>query len=119
MNIQKIAILILITLSIHANANRLVNIRKNESIRPFGIRRTFEFGLGDRYYHGKPAWEYPHLWPRWKNAILENQNLWRYKDPPTWAGYYDYPYITWPNNYYLFGVPYYNETRPKFIFDTK
>ncbi len=94
-------------------------LARNESIRPYGLRRIFERGLGDRYYHGRPAYYYRHLWPRWKENIWENQNLWRYNEEPKWVPYYKYQNITRPNTYYLFSAPYYYNTRPKYIRDTQ
>lgn len=119
-NVKKVITALLCTLSMAAHAKRLGTLRDDtESLRPYGLRRTFERGFGDRYYHGLPAYHYRHLWPRWKETILDNQNLWRSRQMPKWIPYYNYPYITWPNSYYLFGVPYYNDTRPRYISDTQ
>ena len=118
--LKNIPFIILCAFSTLIHSRRLrAPLSRSESLRPYGLRRTFDKGFGDRYYHGLPAYYYRHIWPRWKEAIWENQNVWRYKHPPKWVGYYDYPYISWPNTYYLFGVPYYYNTRPKYISDTQ
>jgi hypothetical protein len=87
---------------------------KQNRIKPYGLRRTYEHGFGDRYYTGVPAYSYQHLWPEWKREIWYTIGDWNNEDAPQWVTYYDYPYVVWPNFYRYFGSPYYTrEQREK------
>ena len=79
-----------------------------ESLKPFGLRRVFDKGFGDRYYSGLPAYHYQHLWPEWKKEIWYTIGDWNDEEAPEWIEYYNYPYIVWPNFYRYFGSPYYS-----------
>ena len=84
---------------------------KPEHIRPFGLRRTFEHGFGDRYYTGMPAYDYENTWPEWKRDIWYTGGSWNDEEAPAWIAYYDYPYVVWPNFYRYFGSPYYTRAQ--------
>lgn len=84
---------------------------RSDRIRPYGLRRTYEHGLGDRYYTGTPAYTYQHLWPEWKREIWYTLGDWGNEESPEWISYYDYPYTVWPNFYRYFGSPYYTRAQ--------
>lgn len=84
---------------------------KHDRIRPYGLRRTYEHGLGDRYYVGIPAYSYQHMWPEWKRSIWYTIGDWNNEESPQWVTYYDYPYVVWPNFYRYFGSPYYTRAQ--------
>ena len=84
---------------------------KQERMRPFGLRRTYDKGIGDRYYTGLPAYSYQHMWPEWKRDIWYTIGDWKNEESPEWITYYSYPYVVWPNFYRYFGSPYYTKTQ--------
>lgn len=84
---------------------------ESDRIQPYGIRRTFEKGLGDRYYTGVPAYSYQHMWPEWKRDIWYTIGDWSNEQAPEWVTYYSYPYVVWPNFYRYFGSPYYTRSQ--------
>lgn len=82
-----------------------------DRIRPYGLRRIYEHGFGDRYYTGVPAYSYQHTWPEWKREIWYTIGDWSNEEAPEWVTYYDYPYVVWPNFYRYFGSPYYTRAQ--------
>lgn len=99
-NIQYVLYMIIITSS-------CIILTNTDRIKPYGLRRTFEHGLGDRNYKGVPASTYQHMWPTWQREIWYTIGDWSSQESPDWIAYYSYPYVIWPNAYRYFGSPYY------------
>lgn len=107
---KKLFALICITLMCLAPIHGKEN---HDRIKPYGLRRVYEKGLGDRYYRGVPAYRYQHMWPEWKREIWYTLGNWYDEESPAWINYYDYPYVVWPNFYRYFGSPYYTREQKR------